>query len=96
MFARHEVELPDDRRLLVELSTLERRTARSGRDSVDHARGGHDDRSNVCCGVLVELATRRAFEGNISELAVLGRPLVGASAPWQDAPHRDLRDYDLI
>jgi hypothetical protein len=54
LFTRGEVELPDDRRLLVELAGLERRTARGGRDSVDHPRGGHDDRSNVCCGVLLE------------------------------------------
>jgi hypothetical protein len=59
LFARGEVELPDLRPLLVELASLERRTARGGRDSVDHPRGGRDDRANVACGVLVELAGRK-------------------------------------
>jgi hypothetical protein len=59
VFMRGDVELPDDRRLLVELANLERRTARGGRDSVDHPRGGRDDRANVVCGVLVQLAMAR-------------------------------------
>lgn len=59
LFARGQVSLPADRRLLVELANLERRTARGGRDSVDHARGAHDDRANVVCGVLVDLKTER-------------------------------------
>ena len=35
---------------------LERQTARGGRDSVDHPRGGHDDHGNAVCGALVLLA----------------------------------------
>jgi hypothetical protein len=46
-------ELLDDTRLLGQLSALERRTGASGRDSVDHRRGQHDDRANVCAGALV-------------------------------------------
>ena len=34
---------------------LERRTARSGKDSIDHAPGGHDDLANAVAGVLVGL-----------------------------------------
>ena len=37
---------------------LERRTARSGKDSVDHPPGGRDDLANVCCGALTLLATK--------------------------------------
>jgi hypothetical protein len=32
---------------------LERRTSRSGRDSVDHAPGAHDDVANAVAGALV-------------------------------------------
>ena len=32
-----------------------RRTSRGGRDSVDHAPGGHDDVANAACGALIEL-----------------------------------------
>jgi len=49
------VELLDNRRLYMQLVGLERRTARSGRDSVDHAPNGTDDLANSVCGVLVGL-----------------------------------------
>jgi hypothetical protein len=47
------VELVDSRRLVLQLANLERRTARSGKDSIDHAPGGHDDVANAAAGVLV-------------------------------------------
>jgi hypothetical protein len=47
------VGLLDDRRMIAQLCGLERRTARSGKDSVDHAPGAHDDRINACAGSLV-------------------------------------------
>jgi hypothetical protein len=46
------VELLDHPRLVAQLCTLERRTARGGRDSIDHPPGGHDDIANVVAGVL--------------------------------------------
>ena len=49
------VELLDNPRLAAQLVGLERRTARSGRDTVDHTPGGHDDLANVVAGVLVGL-----------------------------------------
>lgn len=51
------IELPDHPRLLAQLAGLERRTARGGRDSIDHAPGQHDDIANVVCGLAVLLAT---------------------------------------
>ena len=47
------VELLDHPRLLAQLASLERRTARGGRDSIDHAPGGHDDLANAAAGALV-------------------------------------------
>ena len=47
------VELLDLPRLSAQLAGLERRTARSGRDSIDHVPGGHDDLANAVAGVLV-------------------------------------------
>jgi hypothetical protein len=47
------VELPDLPRLSAQLAGLERRTARGGRDSIDHAPGGHDDLANAASGALV-------------------------------------------
>jgi hypothetical protein len=50
------VELLDNSRLLSQLCGLERRTARGGKDSIDHGAGGHDDVSNAVAGVLVQIA----------------------------------------
>lgn len=47
------VELPDIRRLKDELAGLERRTSRTGKDSIDHAPGQHDDLINAAAGALV-------------------------------------------
>lgn len=47
------VELLDNQRLLSQLCGLERRTARGGKDSIDHAPGGHDDIANAAAGALV-------------------------------------------
>jgi hypothetical protein len=49
------IELLDNPRLSAQLCGLERRTARSGKDSIDHIPGGHDDLSNACAGVLVTI-----------------------------------------
>ena len=45
------IDLPDNQRVISQLCALERRTARSGKDSVDHAPGMHDDVSNAVAGV---------------------------------------------
>jgi hypothetical protein len=50
------VQLLDHPRSVTQIATLDRRTARSGKDSVDHQPGGHDDLANVLCGVIVQLA----------------------------------------
>lgn len=44
------VRLLSDTKLLAQLAGLERRTSRVGKDSIDHAPGGHDDRANAVCG----------------------------------------------
>jgi hypothetical protein len=54
MLMSGRVELLDNARLVNQLVNLERRTARSGKDSVDHAPGSHDDIANAVAGALVE------------------------------------------
>ena len=58
MFTTGAVDLLDYQPLAIELMQLERRTARSGKDSVDHPPGGHDDLANSACGCLTLLATK--------------------------------------
>src|SRR4051794_25252330 len=54
-----KVELLDHPRLASQLCGLERRTSRSGRDSIDHGPGGHDDVCNSACGALLLVRTKR-------------------------------------
>ncbi len=53
------IELLDLPRLAAQLGGLERRVARGGRDSIDHAPGGHDDVANAVAGALVAVARER-------------------------------------
>jgi hypothetical protein len=53
LFSQGCVDLLDVQPLTLELMQLERRTSRSGRDSVDHPPQGHDDYANAACGALV-------------------------------------------
>ena len=50
------VELVDQPRLIQQIVGLERRTARGGRDTIDHAPNGHDDLANVVAGVCALFA----------------------------------------
>ena len=53
-------QLLDNKRLVSQLCGLERRTSRSGKDSIDHAPGRHDDLINAAAGALVETRAARA------------------------------------
>lgn len=52
-------QLLDDTRSINQLLNLERKTARGGRDSIDHYPGTHDDLANVVAGVIVEILGRK-------------------------------------
>jgi hypothetical protein len=60
MLNSDQVRWVDNSRIAVQLSNLERRTARSGKDTVDHGYAGHDDLSNVVAGVAVAAAAQGA------------------------------------
>jgi hypothetical protein len=45
------IALPDNSHLINQLTSLERRTARGGRDSIDHPPRGHDDLANAVAGL---------------------------------------------
>jgi hypothetical protein len=52
----NKVSLLDHRKMVQQICSLERRTARGGRDSIDHPLGAHDDLSNALAGVCAMLA----------------------------------------
>ncbi|MEO5772565.1 MAG: hypothetical protein ABIQ32_00420 [Sphingomicrobium sp.] len=53
------VQLLDSDRLVGQLIALERRTSRSGKDSIDHPPSAHDDLANAAAGALVAAAMRQ-------------------------------------
>jgi hypothetical protein len=55
-----KLELLAHTRMLSQISFLERRTARGGRDSIDHPPGARDDLANAALGVLVLVAGEAA------------------------------------
>ena len=60
-----QVELLDLPRSVAQLCSLERRTARGGRDSIDHAHGAHDDIANAIAGLAVHLGGALAYNLNL-------------------------------
>jgi len=56
LVANGTVELLDNKRLKAQLAGLERKTRSSGKDSVAHYPGGHDDVANAAAGVCAMIA----------------------------------------
>lgn len=53
------VILPPDMKMQRQLANLERRTHRSGRDTIDHPPGAHDDRGNAVAGAVAFTMVRQ-------------------------------------
>jgi hypothetical protein len=68
-----KIDLLDDARLIAQLCGLERRTARGGRDSIDHSPGSHDDVINSVAGVTAALASGSSYDGSLKW--VMGDPI---------------------
>jgi hypothetical protein len=86
-WTRGLVEIPDMPVLVRELRLLERRTARSGRDSVDHGPSGSDDHANVVFGALRILAKRGVAIGGPGVIVFTAGegsrdPFANANDPW--------------
>ncbi len=86
LFTRGSVRLVDDPALLTELARLERRTSRSGRDTVDHPPGAHDDRANAAAGALWLAVNDAPVEFSPEHFVVGGVPaaLSDPTSPWAD------------
>jgi hypothetical protein len=55
------IDLLDHPKLINQLCSLERRTARGGRDSIDHPPNAHDDVANVCAGLASLAITKGVY-----------------------------------
>ena len=71
LFSQGCIDLLDIQSLILELTQLERRTGRSGRDSVDHSPNGHDDYANSACGALVLSACQEKHSFKMVKLSGL-------------------------
>jgi hypothetical protein len=58
-----KVDLLDHAKLVTQIVSLERRTARGGKDSIDHPKGDgwHDDIANAVAGLVEMLATQSTY-----------------------------------
>lgn len=56
----HRIDLLDHQKLRTQAITLERKTSKSGKDSVNHPTGGHDDLINAVAGAVVIAASKGA------------------------------------
>jgi hypothetical protein len=74
------VELPNEARLVGQLVTLERRTARGGKDSIDHPPGGHDDVANAVAGAVVTAAGHQQRPVQVVRLAEFRSNVAAAPA----------------
>ena len=75
------IELPPDPRLRLELLGLERRTARGGRDSVDHRPGAHDDAANAVALAAWAASRRASSDGRCRVHAEHSTLLDGMAGP---------------
>jgi hypothetical protein len=67
-----KVDLLDDPKLLTQLSSLERRTARGGRDSIDHPPGAHVDIANGVAGVITMVLGGGQYDFSLAWVASEG------------------------
>jgi hypothetical protein len=76
-----KIELLDHPRLVTQICGLERRTARGGRDSIDHAPGAgcHDDLANSALAALLLVSTARQPMRIHPEMV----RLAGQPGPWR-------------
>ena len=76
LFTTGRVRLLDNKRLVTQLASLERKTSSLGKDKVDHGPSGHDDAANVVAGSLV-LATRTIHD----EVPLVAPIIISKSQP---------------
>jgi len=88
-------ELLDSPKLKAQLIGLERRTARgTGKDSIDHGPGGHDDLCNAVAGALVAVGgprsgTRLLWTDGVNTVDSWAEPTNPIPASWLPPPELD-------
>jgi hypothetical protein len=87
-----KVRLLDNRRAINQLCALERKTSRSGKDSIDHPPRGHDDLANAISGAAVHCATyMRGTDGSMPLHEVFAEGRANATLQRQAWEDQDLK-----
>jgi hypothetical protein len=76
-------DLLDHKKLVQQFIGLERRVARSGKDSIDHAPNGHDDLCNVVAGLLCNLGTKAYRYDSTMKWVDGGKSEAETNAEWR-------------
>jgi hypothetical protein len=64
-----QVVLPRHDRLVAQICGLERRTGRSGKDSIGHAPNGHDDLANAVAGAAATSRSKYRYDSSLDWVA---------------------------
>jgi hypothetical protein len=64
-----QIILPRHDRLVAQICGLERRTGRSGKDSIDHAPNGHDDIANAVAGAAAATRSKYTYDTSLDWIA---------------------------
>lgn len=64
-----QIVLPCHDRLVAQICGLERRTGRSGKDSIDHAPNGHDDLANAVAGAAAATRSKYRYDSSLDWVA---------------------------
>jgi hypothetical protein len=64
-----QIVLPRHDRLVAQICGLERRTGRSGKDSIDHAPNGHDDLANAVAGAAAATRSKYRYDSSLDWVA---------------------------
>ena len=94
-FNSGRIELLDHPKLIAQLCGLERRTARGGKDSIDHAPNAHDDLANAVAGVAAALAVP-GYNSNYADWVLEPGATTNDGQPAFCAPRRSLWDHPAL
>jgi hypothetical protein len=85
IFARNAIRVPEHAKLLRELRLLERRTHRSGKDTVDHGQNGTDDYANAAAGAcyLANASDNLAYDCSLDWVGAANEQANDELAAWR-------------
>jgi hypothetical protein len=92
------VELLDNTRLTSQLCSLERRSVRGGRDTVDHPPQSHDDIANAAAGAIVSAVAQTTQQVSVNAAPIFFGKDGSCTSPQLDGPQRSTtqRYYDWL